>query len=475
MELHIRLDGREDLAGQVYRQIRDAVLLGRLRAGEALPPTRELARRLEMSRTTVAVAYDRLAAEGLVSGRVGAGTFVSPGLARPETPLGPAVEAVQPRAVWASVRGPSEDLALPYEFDFRAGLPDARLFPYATWRRLLSQHVRASAVGTGMYASPAGNPHLRQAIARHVALTRAVRTDADTVLVTNGIQQAVDLVTRVVLEPGGRVAVEEPGYIPPRMAFIAAGARVTGVPVDAEGIVVEALPDDARIVYVTASHQFPLGMPMSLPRRLALLDWADRHGAVVIEDDYDSEFRFAGRPIEPLQNLDRSGRVIYVGSFSKVLLPTLRLGFLVAPASLHGALAKARFVADWHSAEPAQAALAAFIDEGSLARHVRKVHAQYRVRHQRIGAAMAQDLAPWLQPIPSVAGLHVSGYARRGSPAQWREVVARAREVGVGVYTLNQLSPGRLTRPGLVLGYGAIPTAHIDEGLRRLRTCLQDL
>ncbi|MCG5215296.1 MocR-like pyridoxine biosynthesis transcription factor PdxR [Streptosporangium soli] len=455
--LHVSLEGRTDLAGQIYQQIRAAVLDGRLRHGEPLPATRELARRLAVSRNTVSTAYDRLAAEGFVEGRTGAGTFVRADalpLARPR----PGHGRLRPRAVWQGISTP-RGLDRRPEYDFRPGLPDVRMFPYEAWRRLVSRELRGSAVGTGMYGDPLGHAGLRAAIARHVGVARAVRADPGAVVVTSGAQQAIDLIGRVLLEPGDRVAVEDPGYPPPRLLFQSMGLRVTPVPVDGEGLVVDALPADARAVYVTPSHQFPLGMPMSLGRRMALLAWAEERGAAVIEDDYDSEFRYGGRPIEPLQNLDRSGRVLYVGSFSKVMLPTLRLGFLVAPPALLPALGAAKYVTDWHTRLPGQAALAGFIDEGLLARHVRRMRTEYEARHRRV----VERLAGPLDLVASAAGLHTSGFLPEGGPP----VARRAREAGIGLMTLSDFAV-RPARPGLVIGYGAIPLDRIDDGLTRL-------
>ena len=337
MDVHVTLSGRGDLTAQIYRQLLEAILDGRLRSGERLPPTRELARRLAVSRNTVAVAYDRLVADGFLVGRAGAGTYVS---AEPVRGRAAPKGVVRPRAVWESIAGGPSGTARPggpnmQAYDFRVGVPDAELFPLETWRRLVSRELRR---GVGGYGDPSGHEGLREAIARHIGVSRSVRAGADDVLVTNGAQQALDLVGRVLIEPGACVAVEEPGYPPARLLFRSLGARVVGVPVDGEGLDVAAIPGAARLVYVTPSHQFPLGTPMSLARRAALLAWAERRNAVVIEDDYDSEFRFGDRPLEPLQSLDRAGRVIYVGSFSKTLLPMLRLGFLVAPASLGPAL-----------------------------------------------------------------------------------------------------------------------------------------
>jgi len=473
VDIHITFDGRRNLSGQIYQQIREAILDGRLRAGEPLPPTRELADRIEVSRNTVTVAYDRLAAEGFVTGRVGAGTFVSGELHRRPRPRGTVQDGrLRPRAVWSEIPD-LPDLSREPEFDFRPGMPDARLFPYETWRRLTSRELRASAVGGAMYGDPSGHTGLREAIARHIGVSRVVRATGDDITITNGMQQALDLAARVLVEPGMCVAVEDPGYPPVRRLLQSLGARVTGVPVDAEGLVVDALPSDARMVYVTPSHQFPLGMPMSLRRRMALLDWADRHGAVIVEDDYDSEFRFAGRPIEPLHSLDHRGLVLYVGSFSKVMLPTFRLGFLVSPPSLHRPLRTAKYVSDWHTALPMQAALARFIDEGTLARHIRRMRTEYQNRHRLVGRALAGELGRWLEPVGAAAGLHVSAYLRDGTHDDVRAVVGRAQKDGVEIYTLGQYALAKDTRPGLILGYGAVPTARIDEGLGRLRRALE--
>jgi GntR family transcriptional regulator / MocR family aminotransferase len=472
VEVHISLVGRKDLTGEIYRQLRRAILDGRLPPGGRLPPTRELARRLSVSRTTVTVAYDRLVGEGFLATRVGAGTFVSNGLAAGARPTRRTGGALRPRPVWDGIRVPVV-FEQPAELDFRPGIPDARLFPYQTWRGLLARELRPDAVGSGGYADPAGHPGLRQAIARHIGVARGVQATAEDVLVTNGTQQAIDLVARVLLAPGDRVAVEDPCYGPPRRLLASLGARVAGVPVDDQGLVVDAIPPRTRLVYVTPSHQFPLGMPMSLPRRMALLAWAQRHDAAVVEDDYDSEFRYGGRPIQPLQTLDGGGRVVYVGSFSKTMLATLRLGFVVAPASLRDALRAAKFVTDWHTALPTQAALARFLQQGYFARHVRRMRAVYQARHQQIVDVLTDRFAGHLQVIPAAAGLHLAATA--AAPAEeLAAVLGRASAAGVALLPLSMYGVDRPTRPGLVVGYGAIPTERLDEGLRRLRRCFPD-
>ncbi|HEU5156771.1 MAG TPA: PLP-dependent aminotransferase family protein [Streptosporangiaceae bacterium] len=487
MDFHVSLDGQGDLSGRIYRQLLDAVLDGRLRPGERLPPTRRLAGHLDVSRNTVSLAYERLIAEGFLVARVGAGTFVRAEPlrgARPARPSGPARQApagrgVRPRGVWRSVLASAavpeppaapEGAAAP-TYNFRAGVPDTGLFPLQTWRRLVAGELRSAAVrSAGGYGGPAGHAGLRAAIARYAGLSRSVRAGADDVLVTRGAQQAFDLIGRVLIEPGMCVAVEEPGYPQVRLLFRTLGARVAAVPVDAEGLDVTAIPAAARLVYVTPSHQFPLGTPMSLERRAALLEWAERRGAVVIEDDYDSEFRFADRPLEPLQSLDRGGRVIYVGSFSKTMLPMLRLGYLVAPASLRPALRAAKRLADWQGEFTTQAALARFIDDGLLARHVRKAARHYAARHERIGTALRRDLCDWLAPVPSIAGLHVCARLRPDVRVDMAEVLRRADAAGVAVEDLARYC-AETPQPGLVLGYGAIPLERIDQGLRRLAAC----
>ena len=470
MDVHVSLVGRRDLAGEMYRQLRAAIVDGRLMAGERLPPSREMAARLSVSRTTVSVAYDRLVSEGLAVARVGAGTFVGGHLAgrRSTGRRGPGV--LRGRPFWDSVPLPSS-LWQPAAFDFRSGIPDASLFPYGTWRRLMTRELHPPAVGHGAYGDPAGHRGLREAIARHIGLARGVVATADDVIVTNGTQQAVDVVARVLLEPGDGVAVEDPGYGPPRRLFASLGANVAGVPVDAEGLMVDAIPRDTRLVYVSPSHQFPLGMSMSLRRRVELLAWAERHDAAILEDDYDSEYRFSGRPIEPLQTLDASRRVIYLGSFSKTMLATLRLGFAIVPPSLLTAVQAAKYLTDWHTELPAQAALARFIDEGWFARHVRRMRTVYGARHEAVVRLVSAMFAGELEVVPSSVGLHVCAMAPATSINRIVDVVRRASVVGVACQPLSLFAAGGPPRAGLVLGYGAIASDEIEEGLRRLRSC----
>lgn len=469
MPFHISLDGHTDLAARIYRQLRDGILDGRLRSGERLPPTRELARELEVSRNTVAVAYERLTAEGFLSSHVGRGTFVSTDPVGRSDRAALAGTGLRPAERWRSLPAPlGAERSVP-AFDFRVGVPDPGLFPLRTWRRLVSQALRPALLPPSGYADPAGLEELRVAIARHIGAARSVRAGGEDILVTQGAQQALDLIGRVLIEPGTRVAVEDPGYPPAARLFASLGARIIKVPVDAEGLDVTALAKGTRLIYTTPSHQFPLGTPMSLARRTALLAWAEQNDAVIVEDDYDSEYRFSDRPLEPLQSLDRSGRVIYVGSFSKTLLPLLRLGFLVAPASLHPALRQAKQLMDWHGDLVTQSALASFIDEGLLARHVRKATREYSVRRDRILAFMRDELRDVLEVVPSSAGLHLCAPVAPHATVTVDGVIEAATRAGVAVESLASYGG---TRGGLVIGYGLVGVDRIDEGLARLGECV---
>ncbi|MDH2415857.1 PLP-dependent aminotransferase family protein [Nocardioides sp. CER19] len=456
MDLVLDLSDRGDRAGALYRALRDAVRDGRLAPGDRLPASRALAGDLGISRTTVATVYERLVAEGFLDARVGAGTFVS---AVAATPSRYATGAVRPRPGWRWAPVPvSGESAVPV-YDFRVGIPDASLFPFDTWRRILAAESRLHGHHPGAYGGPAGLPRLREAIARSVAYGRGVRADPDEVVVTSGTQQALDLVARVLVEPGDVVAVEDPGYASARDLFASHGARVVPVRVDGEGLVVDELPDETRLVYTTPSHQFPLGVALSLARRRQLLAFAASRDAAVVEDDYDSEFRFSQRPLEPLHALDEGGRVIYVGTFSKSLLPSLRAGYLVAPASVMDALLAAKQLTDGFGSTQPQAALARFLEEGLLARHVRRAAKVYAERRELVLDALA---GMPVEVVPSAAGLHLAAFAEVPSG-----LAERALAAGVAVDTIGQHRIGA-GRDGVVLGYGAALTEAIRPGLARL-------
>ena len=490
MDVQVTLAGRGDRAARIYGQLRDAILDGRLRPGERLPATRDLAVQLSVSRNTVAAAYDSLTAEGFVVARVGDGTYVD------DVPVGnrrrrrsaPEGRQVRPSARWRTIAAdtaPRLDTAgdvtrlrhpADARIDFRVGMPDPSLFPWQTWRRLVSTELRPRRDRDRGYDDPRGDEHLRDAIARHLGVSRSVRASADDVLVTRGAQQALDLVSRVLLTPGSVVAMEQPGYPQARQLFASYGATVVDVQVDDEGLVVDAIPSRAALVYTTPSHQFPLGVAMSLHRRTALLGWARRSGAVVVEDDYDSEFRFSERPLEPLQGLDDSGHVVYVGTFSKTMLPTLRLGFCIAPSSLYTALVAAKQLADWHGESASQRAMAHFIDEGLLARHVRKAAKTYAARHAALVMACDELLGEHIARVPSAAGLHLALRVRDDAvdgidPSAVVDTVGRR---GVAVEDLTRYCANPSVRvPGFAVGFGLVDESDVRAGIEVLAAALR--
>ncbi|WP_203783332.1 PLP-dependent aminotransferase family protein [Paractinoplanes rishiriensis] len=453
MDLVIDVRGSGEKTVLVYRALREAIADGRLPAGHRLPASRRLAADLGVARGSVSTAYERLVAEGYLSSRVGSGTYVAD-VPAPNRPRRAGTDPLRPRLPLAPE--PTSGSRPAPRYDFRTGIPDVRLFPFDTWRRLVAAELRLRANDPGTYAAPHGHPGLRAAIARYLGYARSVRVTAEDVLITNGTQHALDLLARVLLRPGDVVAVEEPGYPPARRLFETLGARVVGVPLDDEGLLVSALPAGCRLVYTTPSHQFPLGRPMSLARRRELLGWARSRPAAVVEDDYDSEFRYSSRPLEPLYRLDTAGRVLYLGTFSKSMLPAIRTGFVLVPPGLRDAVAAARQLGDGFGQMALQAALARFIDDGLLARHVRRAGKAYAARHARIVAAL--DGMPRLRLLPSAAGLHVTALLTEGRSAP---VAAAAAAAGLAVDDLTAYSG----QDGFVFGFGAVDPALIGEGL----------
>lgn len=469
--LQLPSSGSRQRLAALHAQLHAAILDGRLQPGLRLPATRELAQALKISRNTVVAAYELLLSEGYVVARRGAGNYVADLLGRrgqrrasPPPPGGD--RRLTP--YWRAARLPAPMQLGACTHDFRVGVPDNRQFPFELWRRLSARALRGLSKAPPLYGQATGRPALREAIARHVSFARAVACDPDDVVVTSGAQQAFDLLARVLVTPGRTVvAVEDPGYPPLRAAFAAAGARVVPVAVDAEGLVVEKIPAEARVVYVTPSHQFPLGVPMSPSRRAALLAFAAARQAVVVEDDYDGEFRYGGRPLDALQTLDRDGLVCYVGTFSKCLFPALRLGYVVAPPWLLPALAAAKAMTDWHCDLPAQDTLAAFITEGHLARHVRRMRKEYAERRATLLEALScHGIEAW----PSDAGLHLS--ARLPHRVRSATLVEQAAAQGIHLEGLDGYTHGRVAMQGLVLGFGMIEAARIGEALRRVARLL---
>jgi GntR family transcriptional regulator / MocR family aminotransferase len=474
MELVLTMQGPGGVGAQLYRELGRAILDGRLQPGEKLPSSRELGWRLRISRNTVTEAYERLVAEGYLDARQGSGTFVTAhGLARPSQ--GGQRLAVRPRfTLWARSLGRSHSIVptrnLPV--DFRPGQPDLDHFPIEAWRRLVARHLQRLTPEMALYGDAQGMRALRVEVARYLSHSRAVHCTADDIIITSGSQQALDIVGRLLISRGTRVAVEDPGYPVARAGFQAIGARIVPVPVDADGMDVAKLPANARLVYSTPSHQFPLGVALSLARRKALLDWAARLGAMVIEDDYDSEFRYGGRPLESLQGMDRSGTVIYLGTFSKVLFPALRLGYVVVPERMRERFIAAKWITDRHTTALEQSVMAAFMAQGHFSKYMRRMQRIYRERQSALLEALKRFVAPWIEPLPSHAGLHVSAWLPTGFDTE--ELIRRSYEAGVGLYPIAPFF-SRGARPGLMFGYGACAVADIEEGVRRLRGLLQSM
>lgn len=480
---------------QLYGQLREAILSGRLAGGQRLPSSRLLAAELRCSRNTVVGAFEQLLAEGYLEGRRGSGTYVSSVLpdelltAR-RAPAAPAEALPGPRLgsrgrrLAALVR-PGERSRGGRGVAFVPGLPDLEAFPFDVWGRLLGRFWRHPPARLTRHGDTSGDPALRSAIADYLRAVRALSVEPEQVFVTSGAQQAVDLAARLLLDPGDRVWLEDPGYVGLRGPLIAAGAAPAPLPVDAEGLSVaagrEADRNDgaaARMAVVSPSHQYPLGVVMSLARRLELLAWAREAGAWILEDDYDSEFRYAGRPLAALQGLDAGGgRVVYLGSFSKVLFPSLRIGYLVVPPALVEPFRAARAALEDHPAATAQPALAAFIAEGHFAAHVRRMRALYQARQQALLAAAERRLGGLLLLRPDEAGMHLLADL---APALQRrctdgEASDRAAAAGLVAPPLSayHFAAGAGRRQGLLLGYAAVPEAEMPRAVERLAQALE--
>jgi len=470
----IQLDPRQGLARQLYQTLRERILDGRLPAGARLPASRELAGLLGLSRNTVTRAFDQLYAEGYVEGRVGAGTYVSDcgGRVRQTTMPAGDPDATPALQHLAAHHLPAPPPGAPRAF--RVGVPAFDLFPFETWARLSARFWRKPSPARLGYGDPAGEASLRGLIAAYLRSSRGLHCDPAQIVITCGAQQGISLCAQLLLRPGERVAIEDPGYRAAGEAFALAGAHLHGIAVDAEGLDTEALErlGDCRLVYVTPAHQYPTGVTLSLGRRLQLLEWAERNDSWIVEDDYDGEYRYSGAPLAPLAALDRRGRVIYVGTFGKIAFPALRLGYLVLPPALAQPFARRRALDMRHSEIGTQAVMAEFIAAGHFQRHIRRMRAAARSRRDALLAGWPENV-PGCAPLPAVeAGLHLC--VRLDSLAREQALLAAAQRAGV---ELNGLSrywlPGSDTqgdaRAGLVLGFAAVPEADIAQALLALR------
>jgi GntR family transcriptional regulator/MocR family aminotransferase len=477
----VMLDSDAPLYRQLTDWFRQAILDGRLRPSQRLPSTRGLAKELGISRIPVLSAYEQLLAEGYLESVVGAGTRVADSIpaktqlssTRRSEPMRPArpLRRVAKRVALTRLPAP---MWLKNQGAFRVGLPALEHFPAKTWSRLITRHARKTSLEVMAYGEALGQLPFREAIAEYLGTFRGLRCEASQILVTTGSQLGLQFVAQALLDPGDKVWLEEPGYPGARQAFAQAGARLVPVRVDDEGLDVAhgmRRAADARLAYITPSHQFPLGVTLSATRRMALLDWAERSDAWIVEDDYDSEYRFTGRPLAALQGSDPGARVIYVGSFSKVMFPALRVGYVVVPQDLVEAFSVMRDATDTFTATLQQAAMCDFIREGHFARHLRRMRQLYGKRYTALTEAIRKELPGKLQVLGSETGMHLTALLPEGVDDV--ALTRRAAEAGVSVRPLSRCYLKPPTRGGLILGYGGADLEQIQEGVRILGSLLR--
>ena len=468
---------------QLYKELRAAILSGRLEAGSRLPASRVLATELDLSRNTVVAALDLLQSEGYVESRVGDGTYVAVTLPEdrflprepvkrgvPTTVAYPALSERGRALTHLSVTGGSMKPG-----PFAADLPAFDKFPIDAWSKLMAQSWRQVQPSMLGYADPAGYEPLRHLIAQHLRAARLLKCSASEVIITSGTQQSLDLLARVLIDQGDPVWLEEPGYVGARSAFIAAGARIVPVPVSESGLEIDAgvaREPKPRLIFVSPSRQYPLGVTMSRARRLELLAFADRSGAWIIEDDYDSEFRYRGAPLPAMQSMDEGERVIFLGTFSKSLLPSFRLGYIVVPPRLATAFANAKGVIDRHPPLLEQITLSSFIQNGLFAAHVRRMRQLYEARQVVLMEEIRLKVGTWLDISPADTGMHVVGYLADGIDD--RDVCLAALERGLALRPLSiyYMEPPR--RNGLILGFASTPPDRIRWGASRLAALFEE-
>jgi GntR family transcriptional regulator / MocR family aminotransferase len=457
---------------QVYLGLREAILSGAFHGGEKLPSTRDLAEQLKISRTVALLAYDQLLAEGFATGRSGSGTYVSSGVnvgraTRSEKAVklrlshfGSAAEAAWPRVHFPQRPKP----LLPYDFAY--GRSDLEAFPFAMWRRILLRCARKAPVAEFDYGPAGGNVVLREAICTHLRRSRSVVCDPTQIVIVNGSQQALDLIARVLIERGDRVAIEDPSYQGATEVFRVAGARLLPVTVDREGLDPAKLPSNARLALVTPSHQYPTGAILPLARRLALLEWARQRNAIVVEDDYDGEFRYDGQALESLQGQDREGRVIYIGTFSRTVFSALRIGYLIAPKGLVSVFSAAKWLSDRHTPALEQQALAEFISSGMYERYLRRVRRRNTARRHALLESIRKWLGDRVEVTGDGAGAHVVLWPRDRVAEQ--AMIASAASRGVRIYAILPYYLKPPERTGFLLGYSRMREREIREGIKRL-------
>ena len=477
IKLHLDEDNPAPLYWQIYQQLRAAILQGDLPPGSRLPASRHLAQELQVARVTVTQAYEQLQAEGYVVSHTGAGTFVTEDLSLIIHPADqpffePALAAWGSRVMQTAPEEERPQPRPPIDFGFGRSFP--HIFPYDVWRRLLARYLSTDDVMLSRYGSVAGFNPLRQALADYLSRLRGVHCTPEQIVIVSGAQQALDILARLLLAPNDEVLLETPGYAAAFRLFQTHGAWLTAVPVDAHGFPVEQIPTSsrARLIFVTPTNQFPSGGTMPLARRLALLHWARQHDAVIVEDDYDGELRYDDHPHGALQGLDEDGRVVYLGTFSKVLFPALRLSYVVLPPALVEPFVRAKALVDRGAPTLTQAAVADFINEGHFERHLRQLRHAYGRRRQKLIEALEKYLPQQVYCSDEAAGLHVMLHLR--PHLNEARIVREAAAAGVGVYPGAPYHLHRPAPPSILLGFSGLDEAEIEEGIRRLAGILAE-
>jgi len=465
----------QTLTNWLYGELRSVILDGRLAPGTRLPSSRDFASQYELSRGTVVSVLERLQAEGYVTSRIGFGTVVN----RVEAPRSARRATTTPayiRRVISTYKPPQSWIDQAFAGGirpFRIGAPAINEFPSEVWGRIAADRARNFRPWLKEESDRRGYRPLRDAIAEYLRTSRGVRCTAEQIVIVSGIQQALDLLARLLLKKGDPIWMEDPGYFGVRVAFENAEARIIAVPVNDEGLSVSAgikLCPDAKGAYVTPAHQFPLGATMSLERRMALLSWAAGAGAFVIEDDYDSEYRFEGPPVPALQSLDHHASVIFIGSFSKTLFPALRVGYVVLPAPLVDPFLGFRYRTDFRNSSFDQAVLCDFIVDGHMARHLRRMRNLYAERLTILMDGARQHLGGLLEISNVRAGLYTIGYLKNGMSSRRAEELAAAK--GVEVLAVDRCTLRGPDPKALLLGFGGFDESAIRQGLIRLARAL---
>jgi GntR family transcriptional regulator/MocR family aminotransferase len=461
---HLSNRDKLPLHRQLYEAMRRAILSGKVAAGERLPSSRDLTHDLQLSRNTVVAALNQLTAEGYLSSRVGSGTYVSASVPNNDTKRGRSIHH-QPEKL--SLRGTALSntyCAVDLEVQpFTPGVADFSAFPIALWQRLQNKHWRMTYPEMLDYSSSGGYGPLRRAIADYLRVFRSVPVEVEQVIVTSGTQESLGLCAQLLADPNDTVWIEDPAYWGAVKAFMATGLRMHGVSVDSQGIAPQPKDNNAapKLIYVTPSHQYPTGAVMSLERRHQLLALARQHKAWVLEDDYDSEFRFSGPPISSLAGLDTHAQVIYLGSFSKVLYPGLKLGYMVVPKNLTAAFKRAHYDLNRPGQMPLQAALAEFIDMGHFASALRRARQSYGQRRQSLLAALQPCLGTQARITGAEQGLHLC--LRLPDSLNDEALAQQLRQSGLVVRALSRYCMSRKDLKGLVIGYGYAPLAEIER------------